>query len=94
LDRALLDIFASLAAARVSHGDLKASNFLVESTRRQLLLIDLDAMRLHRCDWCFRRAQRRDLARLLANWDGAIQRHFENLLAPLRVGIQPARPEH
>ena len=94
LDRALLDIFASLAAARVSHGDLKASNFLVESTRRQLLLIDLDAMRLHRCDRRFRRAQRRDLARFLTNWDGAIRRHFENLLAPLRVGIQPAQPEH
>ena len=94
LDRALLDIFAALAAARISHGDLKASNFLVEATGQRLLLTDLDAMRLHRCGWRFRRAQRRDLARFLANWDGAIRRHFENLLAPLRAGIQPARPEH
>lgn len=94
LDRALLDIFAALAAARISHGDLKASNFLVEDTDRRVQLIDLDAMRLHRCGWRFRRARRRDLARFLDNWDSAQRRHFENLLAPLRAGIQPARPEH
>ena len=92
LDRALLDILAALAAARISHGDLKASNFLVQDAR--LLLIDLDAMRLHRCAWRFRRTRRRDLARFLDNWDGAIRRHFENLLAPLRASVQPARPEH
>lgn len=94
LDRALLNIFAALAAARISHGDLKASNFLVEDTDQRLLLIDLDALRLHRCGWRFRRAQRRDLARFLDNWDGALRRHFENLLAPLGAGARPARPEH
>jgi tRNA A-37 threonylcarbamoyl transferase component Bud32 len=110
LDRALLDIFAALAAARISHGDLKASNFLVQSTLvqstlvqsaglvkgtdRRVQLIDLDAMRQHRCGWRFRRAQRRDLARFLDNWDGALRQHFETLLAPLRAGARPARPEH
>jgi hypothetical protein len=48
-------------------------------------------MRLHRCGRRFRRAQHRDLARFLDNWDGTIRCHFENLLAPLRAG---ARPEH
>lgn len=91
LDRALRDILAALGTARISHGDLKASNFLVEDAARRVQLIDLDAMRLHRCGRRFRRARHRDLARFLANWDGAIRRHFENLLAPLRAG---ARPEH
>jgi len=94
LDRALLDIFAALAASHISHGDLKASNFLVEDTDRRVQLIDLDAMRLHRCAWRFRKTQRRDLARFLDNWNGAQRRHFENLLAPLRAGARPARPEH
>lgn len=91
LDRALRDILAALGTARISHGDLKASNFLVEDTDRRVQLIDLDAMRLHRCGRRFRRARHRDLARFLDNWDGAIRRHFENLLAPLRAN---ARPEH
>lgn len=91
LDRALRDILAALGTARISHGDLKASNFLVDDTDRHVQLIDLDAMRLHRCGRRFRRARHRDLARFLANWDGTIRRHFENLLAPLRAGV---RPEH
>ncbi|MGD9984437.1 MAG: lipopolysaccharide kinase InaA family protein [Porticoccaceae bacterium] len=91
LDCALRDILAALGTARISHGDLKASNFLVEDAARRVQLIDLDAMRLHRCGRRFRRARHRDLARFLDNWDGAIRRHFENLLAPLRAG---ARPEH
>jgi tRNA A-37 threonylcarbamoyl transferase component Bud32 len=91
LDRALRDILAALGTARISHGDLKASNFLVEDSDRRVQLIDLDAMRLHRCGRRFRRARHRDLTRFLDNWDGAIRRHFENLLAPLRAG---ARPEY
>ncbi|MGE3296243.1 MAG: lipopolysaccharide kinase InaA family protein [Porticoccaceae bacterium] len=89
LDRALRDILAALGTACISHGDLKASNFLVDDTDRRVQLIDLDAMRLHRCGRRFRRARRRDLARFLANWDGTIRRHFENLLAPLRAGVRP-----
>lgn len=83
LDRALFDVLAALAAARISHGDLKASNFLVDEAAQKLLLIDLDAMRLHRSGWRFQRARRRDLARFLANWDGELRTHFARLLAPL-----------
>lgn len=82
LDRALVDILAALAAAGLSHGDLKASNFLVEEASQRLLLIDLDAMRLHRSARRALRAQRRDRARFLANWDGALHQHFAGLLAP------------
>jgi tRNA A-37 threonylcarbamoyl transferase component Bud32 len=51
---------------RVSHGDMKASNFLVRG--EQLILIDLDAVRFHRSGLRARRALRRDLRRLLRNW--------------------------
>ncbi|GMU45560.1 MAG: hypothetical protein AMXMBFR26_03420 [Porticoccaceae bacterium] len=83
LDRALLETLVALAAAGLSHGDLKASNFLVEEANQRLLLIDLDAMRLHRCERSAQRALARDRERFLANWDGALRRHFAQLLALL-----------
>ena len=83
LDLALFDILATLAAVGLGHGDLKASNFLVEEAKQRLLLIDLDAMRMHGSQRRQQRALRRDLARFLANWDGALRNHFAQLLAPL-----------
>lgn len=93
LDRALLDMLAALAGASLSHGDLKASNFLVEEASQRLLLIDLDAMRLHRCARSAQRALRRDRERFLANWDGELRRHFARLLAPLAVHTPRRRQE-
>lgn len=72
-----------LAAHNISHGDMKATNLLIglPSVLQQagyqavecaeqlvLILLDLDAMRQHRCLWRWRRAQQRDIARLLKNW--------------------------
>ena len=90
-DRALLQTLASLARSRISHGDLKATNVLVEEGRQRILLIDLDAMRLHRSRSRHRRAQRRDLRRFLANWDAGLQQHFARLLAPLAAGHRIAK---
>ena len=93
LDRALLATFAALAAAGLSHGDLKASNFLVEEADQRLLLIDLDAVCLHRSERHARRALERDRERFLANWDGALHRHFDQLLAPLALAGRQRRQE-
>jgi tRNA A-37 threonylcarbamoyl transferase component Bud32 len=93
LDRALLATFAALAAAGLSHGDLKASNFLVEEADQRLLLIDLDAVCLHRSERTARRALARDRERFLANWDGALHRHFDQLLAPLALAGRHRRQE-
>ena len=86
LNRALFESLAALAAAGISHGDLKATNFLVEEERERLLLIDLDSMHLHRSRSRHRRAWRRDLNRFLDNWDGSLREHFAQLLAPLSGG--------
>ncbi len=91
LDRALLQTLASLARSGISHGDLKATNFLVEERLERLLLIDLDAMRLHRSGSRHRRALQRDLRRFLANWDAGLQQHFARLLAPLAAGHRIAK---
>lgn len=67
--RALSDTFAALHQARISHGDLKASNLLWDG--QELLLLDLDATTAHRDQTSFARAWQRDRARLLRNWPAA-----------------------
>lgn len=59
-------LFAQLAAARISHGDLKATNLLWQDGEIQL--VDLDAMRQHGDNGAFRRAWRKDRARFIENW--------------------------
>lgn len=63
---ALGRLFAQLAAAHISHGDLKATNLLWHDG--EISLVDLDAMRAHRGTAGFARAWRRDRTRLLRNW--------------------------
>jgi tRNA A-37 threonylcarbamoyl transferase component Bud32 len=59
-------LFQQLAAASVSHGDLKATNFII--TDDKLVVADLDAMREHQFRWRFRKAFGRDLKRFIQNW--------------------------
>lgn len=66
LDR-LCALLTDLKRLNLSHGDLKATNLLVDQ-ENNLMLLDLDAMRRHRRLGAFRRAFTRDLARLRANW--------------------------
>ncbi len=62
------ELLRSLAGAHISHGDFKATNFLVAD--KELFLVDLDAMREHRFRWRFRLAFGRDCERLMKNWQG------------------------
>jgi tRNA A-37 threonylcarbamoyl transferase component Bud32 len=55
-----------LADASISHGDLKATNFIV--TNQGLFTTDLDAMCEHRSRRRYVRAFRQDLDRLRRNW--------------------------
>ena len=59
-------VLAALRVQRISHGDMKATNFLVVDDR--LYLIDLDAMQRHHNLSRFEHAWRRDLQRFMANW--------------------------
>lgn len=62
----MTSLLAQLAQCRISHGDMKATNFI--QTAQGIATIDLDAMREHRSDAGFRRPQQRDLQRFLRNW--------------------------
>jgi len=63
---ALVELLASLQRARISHGDMKGNNLIWRDGR--WWLIDLDAMRQHRCARTGVRAYHRDRARLLRNF--------------------------
>ena len=60
-------LLAQLALSSLSHGDMKATNFIL--SEQGAVVIDLDAMRRHVAPESFRRAQRRDLARFMRNWE-------------------------
>jgi tRNA A-37 threonylcarbamoyl transferase component Bud32 len=55
-----------LAAAQISHGDFKATNFLISAGR--LFIVDLDGMHRYRYSSTFKRAFHKDLQRLQRNW--------------------------
>lgn len=71
-------IFNLMCDYRLSHGDMKASNFLLSATG-EIELIDLDAMREHRYDWLFKQAFAKDKKRFLRNWqDKSLRSRFSS----------------
>ena len=83
---ALENLFAQLTAARISHGDLKATNVLWHDGHP--VLIDLDALRQHARAHSFRRAWKKDRARFLRNWPRDSELHAA-LTARLPDSEQP-----
>lgn len=62
------DLFRIFADYRISHGDMKATNFLVKG--KVLYVLDLDAMVRHRTDAKFKEKFNKDLQRFRKNWLG------------------------
>ena len=60
------DLFERWREAGFSHGDTKATNFVVSGNGFEI--VDLDAAAFHRFRWTFERAHRRDHVRWLRNW--------------------------
>lgn len=65
---ALASILCDLSRAQISHGDLKATNFLM--AEEGPVIIDLDAMREYKNPEAFQRAFGKDLDRFMQNWEG------------------------
>lgn len=68
-------IFQGMVKAKLSHGDAKATNWMVSAEGVQL--IDLDSMRHHCVAWRHKRALRKDVRRFLKNWKGEFLTRFE-----------------
>ena len=76
------EILKSLANACMSHGDFKATNFIVTDDR--LFIIDIEGMCEHRFKWRLSRALRRDYKRFMKNWTNLpeIAKIFKKLELP------------
>ena len=76
----IAQIIKSMKAAGVSHGDLKASNFLL--TEKGAVIIDLDSMEEHSKLRACRKAQSKDIERFLLNWSSSpsLKKRFADLL--------------
>jgi Lipopolysaccharide kinase (Kdo/WaaP) family len=65
----LQSLLLQMRICRLSHGDLKANNLLVDNGC--IAVIDLDALQRHCSAAAFERAFAKDLRRLLKNWPAA-----------------------
>ncbi len=75
---AVAKLVRELTAAGVSHGDLKASNFLLAG--EGAVIIDLDSMKEHHSEAARQKAQAKDRERFLRNWDPVLEQRFTELL--------------
>jgi len=69
----VLDLLRRMAEHGISHGDMKHTNILYDGT--EIVLTDLDAMRIGGIGWLWRHRYRRDLDRYLRDFvprDGAV----------------------
>lgn len=62
-------LFYKLNLLQISHGDCKASNIKVVDGKP--VLIDLDSMQAHTCNWWFEKRQIKDLKRFMQNWSNS-----------------------
>ena len=81
----IVEILKGLSDACLTHGDLKASNFLLGTDGP--IIIDLDSMTEHRSDAQMEIAQAKDLMRFMQNWEStpALGQKFQELLTSGRV---------
>jgi len=77
----IIALFFNLARLRLSHGDLKITNILL-NTHLDPALIDLDSMREHYSSLSLWHRFRKDMQRFLENWreEPSLQQVFQNLI--------------
>jgi len=74
------NLFKTLNKFKISHGDFKASNLLINSSG-EISLIDLDSMHEHVSHALFQRAHNKDKNRFLRNWgDKTTQDTLKNII--------------
>lgn len=72
---AFRDYFGVMRDTRISHGDLKATNFIYSNEK--LYVLDLDAMKRHKGEVSFKKSFGKDLERFTKNWAGRLE--FESI---------------
>jgi len=82
-------IFSLLKDQLITHGDMKAKNFLVNNGK--VSIIDLDALRFHDNNKTFQPAFKKDMERFMKNWldKPAIKALFEDKINQLLEKTRP-----
>lgn len=82
LAQQIYHLFSAMKILKISHGDFKATNFIVHEGR--IYLSDFDGMRKHRSRLMLNRALDRDRRRFLRNWQGELLEIFDRALADFK----------
>ena len=78
LVKAFQKLFSTMSEYKISHGDMKATNFIFSD--QGLYVLDLDAMRRHRSKSSFIDAANKDMSRFQRNWQGGkLERVFGSI---------------
>ena len=84
---AVKELFVAMQELGFSHGDLKASNLLVDHGR--IALLDLEGLRWFRSRRALARAIDRDRQRFLANWSKPVRQRFAAIFEQPARGVAP-----
>lgn len=75
-----IKLINELGELRIAHGDMKATNFIVE--QQEVYLIDFDAVKQHKNDKAWLEARAKDISRFRKNWLAmpSLMKKFDTLL--------------
>lgn len=76
-------LFDVMHGSKISHGDMKASNFIYRNGK--LWVLDLDSMKQYKLDFLFQIRFKKDASRFMKNWRDS---HLETLFRPLVGRLQ------
>ena len=80
LGQEVFRFFDILWHGKVSHGDMKASNFIISG--KILFVIDLDTLQRHSSENAMNQAFAEDIERFMENWQGNTWIYFHKILKP------------
>ena len=77
-------LFQIMIDYRISHGDMKASNFIFHNEK--LIVLDLDGMKRHRSNRSFKKAIMKDFNRFMKNWrNNEYEEEFKSMIDELEI---------
>ena len=69
---------------KISHGDMKASNFIFHNEK--LFVLDLDGMKRHQSNRYFKKAIMKDFNRFMKNWrNNEYEEEFKSMIDELEI---------
>ncbi len=78
------NLFQIMIDYKISHGDMKASNFIYHN--EQLIVLDLDGMKRHQSNRSFKKAIIRDFNRFMKNWrNNEYEKEFKSMIDKLEI---------